>query len=292
MNTDITVYEPTNSGNYGIVARNTNDAGILAMWIAQSNSENTRQQYARVAAAFLSYVGKPLQAIALGDLQSWQGSLTGKPNTNKLHVNAIKSLFSFMHKTGYVALNPAVMLKAEKSVETKHTKTLSEEQVIRLVTSADLGKRDEAIVRVLYSSAMRVSELCGLQWKDVVEAGNKAILVIRGKGGKTRESGISASAYAAMKQLRTPTTLDIDFVFMSNRKQQMDRTTVNYLFTKLSAIVGKDISPHWLRHSHITHSLQRGANPTDVMHQAGHSSLATTTGYAHSNKFSSDVLAL
>ena len=196
-----------------------------------------------------------------------------------------------MHKTGYVALNPAVMLKAEKSVETKHTKTLTEEQVIKLV-SGNLGKRDEAIVRVLYSSAMRVSELCNLQWKDVIESGKRAILVIRGKGGKTRESGISESAYGAMTQLRTPTTLDIDFVFMSNRKQQMDRTTVNYLFTKLSAIVGKDISPHWLRHSHITHSLQRGANPTDVMHQAGHSSLATTTGYAHSNKFSSDVLAL
>jgi len=291
MSNEITVYEPTNSGNYGIVARSTNDAGILAMWIAQSNSENTRQQYARVAGAFLSYVGKPLQAIALGDLQSWQGSLTGKPNTNKLHVNAIKSLFSFMHKTGYVALNPAVMLKAEKSVETKHTKTLTEEQVIRLVTSANLGKRDEAIVRVLYSSAMRVSELCGLQWKDVVEAGNRAILVIRGKGGKTRESGISASAYAAMKQLRNGAS-DESFVFLSNRNQQMDRTTVNHLFVKLSAIVGKDISPHWLRHSHITHSLQRGANPTDVMHQAGHSSLATTTGYAHSNKFSSDVLAL
>ena len=291
MNTEITVYEPTNSGNYGIVARSTNDAGILAMWIAQSNSENTRQQYARVAAAFLSYVGKPLQAIALGDLQSWQASLTGKPNTNKLHVNAVKSLFSFMHKVGYIGLNPAVMLKAEKSVETKHTKTLSEEQVIRLVTSANLGKRDEAIVRVLYSSAMRVSELCGLQWKDVVEAGNRAILVIRGKGGKTRESGISASAYAAMKQLRNGAS-DESFVFLSNRNQQMDRTTVNHLFVKLSAIVGKDISPHWLRHSHITHSLQRGVNPTDVMNQAGHSSLAVTTTYAHSSKFSSDVLAL
>lgn len=290
MNTEITVYEPTNSGNYGIVARSTNDAGILAMWIAQSNSENTRQQYARVAAAFLSYVGKPLQAIALSDLQSWQSSLSGKPNTNKLSVNAVKSLFSFAQKTGYIALNPAVMLKAEKSVETKHTKTLTEEQVIRLA-SGNLGKRDEAIVRVLYSSAMRVSELCALQWKDVIEQGSRAILVIRGKGGKTRESGISASAYSAMKALRNGAS-DESFVFLSNRKQQMDRTTVNHLFTKLSAIVGKDISPHWLRHSHVTHALQRGANPTDVMNQAGHSSLAVTTTYAHSEKFSSDVLAM
>lgn len=290
MSNELIVYEPTNSGNYGIVARGTNDGGILEMWIAQSNSVNTRQQYARVAGAFLSYVGKPLQAVTLSDLQSWQSSLTGKPNTNKLHVNAIKSLFSFMQKTGYVALNPAVMLKAEKSVETKHTKTLTEEQVIKLV-SGNLGKRDEAIVRVLYSSAMRVSELCNLQWKDVVETGNRAILVIRGKGGKTRESGISASAYAAMLAIRNGAS-DESFVFLSNRCRQMDRTTVNHLFTKLSAIVGKDISPHWLRHSHITHALQRGAAAMDVMAQAGHSSLAVTTTYAHSDKFSADSLVM
>jgi len=290
MSNEIVVYESTNVGNYGIVERDTNDNGIVAMWIAQSNSENTRQQYARVAATFFAHTGKPLQAVTLSDLQSWQSSLSGKPNTNKLSVNAVKSLFSFAQKTGYIALNPAVMLKAEKSVETKHTKTLTEEQVIRLA-SGNLGKRDEAIVRVLYSSAMRVSELCNLQWKDVVEAGNKAILVIRGKGGKTRESGISASAYSAMKALRNGAS-DESFVFLSNRKQQMDRTTVNHLFTKLSAIVGKDISPHWLRHSHVTHALQRGANPTDVMNQAGHSSLAVTTTYAHSEKFSSDVLAM
>ena len=163
---------------------------------------------------------------------------------------------------------------------------------MRLVTTAKLSQRDEAIIRVLYSSAMRVSELCNLKWCDVIEQGNKAILVIRGKGSKTRESGISATAYAAMKRQRTPLTADTDFVFQSNRRRQLDRTTVNYLFTKLSSVVGRDISPHWLRHSHITHALQRGANPTDVMNQAGHSSLAVTTTYAHSERFSSDSLIM
>lgn len=289
MSTDIVIYEKTNIGNYGLVSKDTSDNKIVDMWIAQSNSANTQAQYARVIHSFQNEVNKPLQSINLLDLQTWQQSLEGKSNTKKLHVNAVKSLFSFMQKTGYIVLNPAIMLKPEKTVETKHTKTLTEEQVIKIITNADLNKRDEAIIRVLYSSAMRVSELCNLQWQDVIEQGNKAILVIRGKGNKTRESGISVKAYEAMKSLRND-SLDTDFVFKSNRNQQMDRTTVNYLFSKLSALVGKDISPHWLRHSHVTHALQRGANPVDVMNQAGHSSLAITTTYAHSEKFSSDVL--
>lgn len=287
MSSEIVVYEASNVGNYGIVQRGTNDDQIVAMWVNTSNSDNTRQQYMRIAAAFLAYVNKSLQAVTLADLQSWQSNLVGKVNTVKVAVNAVKSLFSFLQKTGYIALNPAVMLKAPKAVETKHTKIMTEEQVVKLV-STDISKRDEAIVRVLYSSSMRVTELCNLCWADVIEQGEKAILVIRGKGEKTRESGISASAYRAMKLQRT----DSEYVFTSNRKRQMHRTTVNYLFTKLRSVVSKDISPHWTRHSHITHALQRGANPTDVMNQAGHSSLAVTTTYAHSDKHSSDSLII
>lgn len=288
METAITVYESTNVGSYGMVARSTSDSQVIAMWVAQSASAHTRQLYQRVADSFLVNVGKPLQAVTLSDLQTWQGSLVGAINTKRVYVRAVQSLFGFLHKTGYINLNPGVMLRPEKQAETKHQKILSEEMVIRMVTSAQLSTRDEAIVRVLYSSAMRVSELCNLRWCDVIETGNRAILVIRGKGSKTRESGISATAYAAMKRQRT----DSEFVFTSNRGRQMDRTTVNYLFTKLSVVVGRDVSPHWLRHSHITHALQRGANPTDVMNQAGHSSLAVTTTYAHSDKFSSDSLVM
>lgn len=287
MASEIVVYEASNVGDYGIVQRGTNDSQIVMLWVNQSTSKNTRQQYQRVADGFLASVGKPFQAVTLSDLQGWQAGLNGKVNTIKLAINAVKSLFSFLHKTGYIKLNPAVMLKAPKAVETKHTKTLTEEQVIKLV-SGNISTRDQAIIRVLYSSAMRVSELCNLRWADVIEQGNKAILVIRGKGEKTRESGISAAAYQAMKAQRT----ESEFVFTSNRGRQMDRTTVNYLFTKLRSVVGKDISPHWTRHSHITHALQRGANPTDVMNQAGHSSLAVTTTYAHSAKHSSDSLII
>jgi integrase/recombinase XerD len=246
----------------------------------------------RQGMAFLGAVGKPLQAVNYTDLALWQASLTGSINTLRLKVNAIKSLLSFAHKVGYIRINPGVMIEPPHLEETKHRKMLSEEEIIKLVSS-DLSARDQAILRVMYSSACRVSELINLRWQDVVEVNDgKAVLVIRGKGSKTREAGISASAYKAMRNITPAFVEPFTFVFLSNRKRQMDRTTVNHLFKKLSALVGKDISPHWFRHSHVSHALARGANPVDVQEQAGHSSLQVTTSYAHKTKASSDYLVI
>jgi integrase/recombinase XerD len=280
-----------NTGHYQLVERNTTDAMIVAIWVAKSNSANTKEQYTRQAGSFLSFVGKPLQALTLTDLQAWQASLTGSINTKRLKVNVIKSLFSFAHKVGYINMNPGVMLEPEHAEEVKHRKMLSEEDIIKLVSS-NLNARDQAILRVLYSSGMRVTELISLRWQDVIEQGDKAVLVIRGKGSKTRESGISASAYKAMLNLKPKFVEQTAFIFLSNRKCRMDRSTVNHLFTKLSEKLNKDISPHWFRHSHVSHALARGANPVDVQEQVGHSSLQVTTGYAHKTKNSSDYLVI
>ena len=292
----IVIYEPTNVGEYQLIDHDTNDARVIQLWCAAqrgSDSSNTSNSYKRIAEAFMRATDKPLQAMVYADLAEWAQALPGAINTRRTKINAIKSLFSFAHKLGYIRVNPGVMIKPPAKEETKHRKLLSEEEVIKLI-SADLSPRDEAILRVLYSAGMRVSELVNLRWQDVIEQpSGKAILVIRGKGSKTRESGISASAYKSILNIKPATWFDAaDFVFKSNRNHQMDRTTVNWLFSQLSEKLGKDISPHWFRHSHVSHSLARGANPVDVQEQVGHSSLQVTTGYAHATKRSSDYLVI
>jgi integrase/recombinase XerD len=285
-----------NVGEYQLIERSTNDSRLMEMWATQgrgSDSSNTADTYRRIAESFMLTVGKPLQAMSYPDLQEWAQSLGGAINTRRTKINAVKSLFSFAHKLGYIRVNPGVMIKPPTKEETKHRKMLSEEEIIKLVSS-DLSARDEAILRVLYSSGMRVSELINLRWQDVIEQPNgKAVLVIRGKGSKTRESGISASAYKAMLNLKPAIGLDVtDYVFKSNRNRQMDRTTVNWLFSRLSEQLGKDISPHWFRHSHVSHALAHGANPVDVQEQVGHYSLEVTTGYAHKSESSADYLII
>lgn len=288
-------YQTTNAGEYQIIEQTTDDQKLIAMWCnrsRKSESGNTASTYTRIAKSFMETIGKPFQAIMYPDLEDWLHGLTGSVNTRRLHVNAIRSLFTFAHQLGYIRINPAKMLTAPAKEEAKHRKMLSEEEIIKLV-SGDLNLRDEAILRVLYSSGMRVSELTALTWQDVIALPDrKAELVIRGKGGKTRQAGISASAYHAMLAIKPGLAPGDSYIFLSNRKSQMDRTTINWLFAKLSTKLGKHISPHWMRHSHASHALARGASPVDVQEQLGHSSLETTTGYGHKQKNSSDSLII
>jgi integrase/recombinase XerD len=284
-----------NAGDYRMIANDTNDDRLVELWAIKprrSKSANTVEQYRRQGKRFLADVGKPLQAIKYDDLTAWQNSLTGSINTQRLVVNAVKSLLSFAYESGYIRANPGVMLEPAQPEETKHRKLLSEADVIAIAHHKALSQRDRAIVMVLYSSGCRVSELCAMQWQDVIAVdGGKAEIVIRGKGGKTRESGISPAAYAAMLAIKSTTAQATDYIF-TTYAGQIDRSTVNHLFDKLSKVIGKDISPHWLRHSHVSHALQRGGNAVDVQEQVGHSSLSVTTGYAHGTKHSSDYLVI
>ena len=293
--TAITIYEPINVGDYIQISRNTDDYAILDLWASKrrgSDTGNTADNYTRIALAFLDEVDKPIQAVIYPDLEAWSQRLKGAINTRRTKVYAIKSLFTFAHTLGYLRINPGVLLQATNKEHTKHRKVLTEEEVINLVNS-ELSPRDEAILRVLYSSGCRVSELINLRWQDVIEQPDgRAILVIRGKGGKTRESGISAGARRSMIGQKAAGAAGVDPVFLSNRKKAMHRTTVNWLFYKLRSVTEKDPSPHWMRHSHISHALARSANPVDVQEQVGHSSLEVTTGYAHKQRSSADYLPI
>lgn len=284
-----------NTGDYRMVASTTNDQMLIELWAnkpRRGKSKNTTEQYLRQGLRFIHEVGKPLQALRYDDLSSWQNSITGAINTRRLRVNAIKSLLAFAYESGYIRVNPAVMLEPEQPEDTKHRKTLTEAEIITLVNHKGLSKRDRAITMTMYSSGCRVTELCNMRWQDVTPTANgKAEIVIRGKGGKTRKSGISVGAYASMLTIKPEGATGQDYVF-TTANGRMDRTTVNHLFDKLSEVIGRNISPHWTRHSHITHALQRGGNAVDVQEQVGHSSLAVTTSYAHSEKHSCDFLVI
>jgi site-specific recombinase XerD len=283
----------TTTTTNAIVAAGSNDADVVTMWINKVNrSANTSAQYNRVARSFFAYVGKPLSAITYNDLDAWVQSLEGAPATIKAKVAAVKSLFSFAAKLGYLALNPAAIVEPPRVADRKHRKVASEEAIIKLVNAAG-SARDEAILRTLYSSGCRVSELCSLTWSDVVPTEDgKANLRIVGKGNKERTAGISAATYSALLNIRPMVGDPALPVFLSNRGQAMDRTVIHRMIEKVGAKVGVKLSAHWFRHSHATHALKRGANVVDVQEQLGHSSLAVTTGYAHRQHSSADSLAI
>lgn len=293
--TNALVTTNTNAGSYDILPVDTTDARLVALWLqSEDKSPNTQAAYARDVRQFLQAVQLPLQSVTLAHLQTWQQSLPNSPATVARKTATVRSLFSFAVRTGYLRLNPAAMLSTPKTPDTKHRRSLRELDVMRLVDAAHTP-REAALVHVLYSSGCRVSELLSLTWQDVQPRTSGAVLhIVFGKGGKARQAGISAAAYDALLALRTSTSVDTDYVFSTRTGTPLDRHAAHRLLKHVAqrAGVSEDVSAHWLRHSHVSHALQRGANVEAVRQQVGHSSLSTTTKYAHADSYSADALAL
>ena len=290
MTTALTVSTDNAADNIAIIPADTTDARLIEMWM-HGKSANTVNQYSRIVARFAETVGKPLQTVNLSDLQTWADSIEGTAHTRKAHIDTVRSLFSFAIKTGYIRLNPAAVLESPATPDKVKGKVLSERETIALINAAK-SDRDLALLQCLYSAGGRVSEICGLTWKDVAPTPDGgAELLIFGKAGKNRNAKISADTHTLLQAQRRFAE-DSAPVFSTRNGTPIDRVAVHRTIKDAAQKAGikKAVSAHWFRHSHASHALERGANPAAVQEQLGHSSLATTTKYAHASNSSADYL--
>lgn len=291
MNTEIMVVN-SNAGDYALVDRNTNDELLVTMWISRKQSPATQKQYQRCYDQFAGFVGKGLQDVAYNDLQAWAGALTGAENSRKVAISAIKALFTFAQKIGYIRVNPAVMIEAPKAKETLAERILTEDEVLRMIHQTT-KQRDNVLLRLLYASAGRISEIAGLTWADVRQNGDSGQVTLFGKGGKTRAVKLSVATWRALEALRSGAR-DDQPVFVSQKGGRLDETQIHRIVkaaAQRAGIVG-NVSAHWLRHSHASHALDRGANIALVRDTLGHSSLSVTSRYTHAKPNESSALHL
>ena len=290
----------TNAGDAEaqIVAVDTTDAQLVALWLhsgKRANSPATQETYTRIVRLFFASVRKPLQALNLTDLQAWRKSLKGSAATQRTHIACVRSLFAFGVKVGYLRMSPAVMLDTPTVPQALHRRVLEAEDVLRLFNACQTAQ-ETALLRVLYGSGARVSEVLSLTWQDVQprKDGAGVLQIVSGKGGKSRQAGINAATYKALQALRHESTKDTDYVFATRAGTALDRHAAHRLLKGVATRAGVklDVSCHWLRHSHATHAIAAGASVTDVQAQLGHASLQTTTIYSHSNAYSADKLPL
>ena len=291
MSNELTVTH-TNMGSYGLVAANTTDAALIEMWISRKNSQATQKQYRQTWAHFNQAVGVPLQAVDFQTLQIWVADLTGSENTRKVRVACVKSLFSFALKVGYLKLNPAVMLDSVKVKDELAARILTEDEVLSMIHKTT-KQRDAVLIRLLYASAGRISEVCNLTWKDVANNGDSGQVTLFGKGGKTRTVKLSKATYKALCSLDNGVSDDAP-IFVSQKGGRLDETQVHRI-VKAAAVragISGNVSAHWLRHSHASHALDRGANIALVRDTLGHSSLSVTSRYTHAKPNESSALHL
>lgn len=268
------------------------DGQLIGLWL-HGRPAGTQRMYSDAARRLADVVGKPLQAITLADLQGFADSLAAQSDNSRARIIAsVKSLFTFAHKVGYLPFNVAAALKLPKPKNELAARILTEEQVQAMIHKTD-KQRDAVLIRLLYASAARISEVCGLTWADVQPNGDSGQVTLFGKGGKTRAVKLSAATWKALQALRKGAANDAP-VFASQKGGALDETQVHRLVKSAAVRAGipGNVSAHWLRHSHASHALDRGASVALVRDTLGHSSLAVTSRYTHAKPNDSSALHL
>lgn len=269
---------------------------LISMWL-HGLSPQTQSCYRRTTRRFLSFVNKPLHLVSLADIQGWQLTLSNlSPSSQRTALATIKSLLSFGHKIGVLSENIGSQMRSPKARDCLNERILTELEVSAMIDKTT-KPRNRAILLLLYSGGLRVSELCAIKWKNLSARGESGQVTVLGKGQKTRTVLLPAGVWDEVSRLRGTATSD-DPVFCSREGddlgQHLDRTQV-YRIVSAAAIragIQGKVSPHWLRHAHASHSLDRGAPIHLVQQTLGHASVATTSRYLHARPSDSSALYL
>ncbi|GAB2872261.1 site-specific tyrosine recombinase [Hymenobacter ruber] len=223
----------------------------------------------------------------LNTLQGLGLSATSQART----LSGLKAFFSFLIMEDLLKLDPTDTLEAPKTG--RHLPdTLSYPEVEQLLAAIDLstdeGLRSRALLEVLYSSGLRVSELCDLRLSNIYT--DEGFMKVVGKGNKERLVPVGREALKHLNFYLSGVRghLNIkpgseDFVFLSKNGRPLSRITVFTTLKKLAEQAGlrKTISPHTLRHSFATHLIEGGADLRAVQEMLGHASITTTEIYTH-----------
>jgi len=257
------------------------DEQLIDLWLHGRNP-NTFEAYARDLQRFMAFVGKPLRQIKLRDVQAYADTLEHlAPATRARLLAVVKSLFTFGSKLGYFPFNVAAAVRIPKLKDTLAERILAGEDTLRIL-ALEPDRRNHALLRLLYGAGVRVSELTLLKWRDVQESKDAGQIVVYGKGGKTRSILLSPATWQELVELRGDNG-DNGPVFRSREGGHLSRSQVLRIVRTAAhrASINKNVSPHWLRHAHASHNLDRGTPIHLVQQTLGHSSVAVTGRYLH-----------
>jgi len=266
------------------------DRQLVGMWVGRHASKHTRRNYKRQARQFLAHVNRPLATVRIGDVQSYLATLEATaPATRANATAAIKSLCSFAQETGYVRFNVGKVVKAPPVKNRLAERIMSEGDTLRLI-ALEPKPRNRTLLTLLYGAGLRISEACGLCWRDLAERDEAGQATVYGKGGKTRVVLLSVGTWRTIALLRGEAGPD-DPVFRSRKltdrngakDAKLNPSMVHRIVKAAAERAGlsADVSAHWLRHAHASHSLDRGAPIHLVQQTLGHASVATTGRYLH-----------
>ena len=284
-----------------------NTAQLVALWL-HDKTPQTQRSYEGDLRCFVGFLtgqapnqsrlnDVSLKAVTLNDVQAFADFLEHRGlsvSTRRRRLATLKSLLRFGHYLGYLDFNVGVKLKLPQPKDIMAGRILSELQVMTLIALAP-NRRERALIQFLYYTGARVGEVARLTWKDIQPNRNgQGQVTLFGKGEETRTVIIPAELYQDLLALRIDEGFDAPVFASRKGKNPLQSRQIRKIVAdagKRAGIQGS-VSPHWLRHSHASHSLDRGAAPQLVQRTLGHKSLDTTSRYAHARPSDSSGLYL
>ena len=268
------------------------DAQLIDLWLRGFTSPETRRAYAGDVKAFRDWAGPDvlLRAVTLSTLTYWRESLLAqghRPAGVNRRLASIRSLLTLGQRTGYLHFNVGTALKPLPQADRQAERILSERDTLNLLHAAGnsrQGPRNQALLQYLYYTGSRVGEACALRWRDLHDlAGTMPHVTVHGKGGRSRHVALVPELGPVLQRL-APDPPDPDSpVFRTQPGRNLTARAVWDIVRAAARRSGLTaaVSPHWLRHAHASHALDRGAAVHVVQSTLGHASLNTTTHYVH-----------
>jgi integrase/recombinase XerD len=295
------------------------DQTLVRRWLAEK-SPGTQDEYARDLEQFVEFVDLPLRYVTLGHLQAYREHLDNQgyaKSTQKRKLSAVKSIFTFGTELRYFAHNVGAALSTPRARNNRADRILSEADLWAILRD-EKDLRNHVLLRLFYASGGRVSDVVDLRWRDLKDRPDLegpdgrpgGQVTFFGKGDKTRAVSLYSKVWSLIVRLHEEEQDDgfgapDDPVFRSQKGGSLSRTQIWRIVKKAATqagvklmektrddgvvkreedgepIVVSKVSPHWFRHAHASHALQKGADLELVRETLGHESIETTKTYLH-----------
>jgi integrase/recombinase XerD len=262
--------------------RASSDAHLIELWL-HGRSSHTQRAYRADVERFRAGAGKPLALITLADLQEFANSLGELSAASRYRcLSSVKSLLAFGHRIGYLPFDVGRVLRLPSVRHSLAERILPEADLHRML-SLEPDERNRVLLLLFYASGVRRGEVAGLRWQDLQATNDGGQITVFGKGGKTRSVQLPVSVWKQLQEMRGEGRAD-DPVFPSRKGGEPVTDSGIWRIVKQAARragIEVPVSPHWLRHAHASHALDRGTPIHLVQATLGHASITTTGRYLH-----------
>jgi integrase/recombinase XerD len=267
-----------------------------AVWMERGLSSNTLAAYRADLTALGRWLTERQVNITrttradLQDFIAWRVHAGARPRSTARQLSSFRRFFRYLVREGELREDPTAQIAMPK-IGRSLPKSLTEEEVESLLgapaVNDPLGNRDRTMLEVLYATGLRVSELVNLRHGQINL--NQGVIRVLGKGNRERLIPLGEEAVRWLIEFSRGSRAEIllerqtDYLFPTRRGDRMTRQAFWHIIKRYArkAGIGKDLSPHTLRHAFATHLLNHGADLRVVQMLLGHSDLSTTQIYTH-----------